>query len=120
MIRAKRCPRCQVLKDLDDFHRNRTKADGRHSWCRACRAALGGQPDARYDPSRVQSGRLCECGCGGETFIAVRTDSRYSQRRGEPLRFLPGHPGFQPTPIADTAVLSRVLAAIGHHGRRAA
>ena len=77
-------------------------------------------PDTRYRSPRVPSGCLCKCGCGGETFIAVRTDSRYSQRRGEPLRFLPGHPGFQETPPADPAAVNRALAAIRYTGRRAA
>ena len=32
----KTCTKCGETKPLDDFHRNRTKADGRQPWCREC------------------------------------------------------------------------------------
>lgn len=37
---------------------------------------------------------LCQCGCGGETSIARRTDRRRDWIVGRPVRFLPGH-GFR-------------------------
>lgn len=33
---TKRCPRCGETKPLEDFPPNRTKASGRHSYCRPC------------------------------------------------------------------------------------
>lgn len=35
--------------------------------------------------------RTCECGCGGPTTLAKRTDPRHGAIEGQPLRFLPGH-----------------------------
>jgi hypothetical protein len=35
--------------------------------------------------------KLCECGCGMKTLIAVRTRSSRGQKKGEPLRFINGH-----------------------------
>lgn len=34
---------------------------------------------------------LCECGCGGTTRIAARTDRRKGWVKGQPLRYLPQH-----------------------------
>jgi hypothetical protein len=34
---------------------------------------------------------LCECGCGRRTDIATRTDRRWGQVKGKPLRFIAGH-----------------------------
>lgn len=38
----------------------------------------------------------CACGCGHETAIATRTDSRRGQVKGQPMRFLPGHNSLVP------------------------
>ena len=35
--------------------------------------------------------KLCECGCGLPTSIAIRTRSKRGQKKGEPLRFINGH-----------------------------
>ena len=37
------------------------------------------------------SDKLCECGCGEFTYIATRSDSRRSQVKGQPMRYLPAH-----------------------------
>lgn len=34
---SKRCPRCDTVKVLEDFHANASRPDGLHVWCRACR-----------------------------------------------------------------------------------
>jgi hypothetical protein len=36
---VKRCCRCRALKPLDQFHRNRSKPDGLHCTCVACKRA---------------------------------------------------------------------------------
>ncbi len=33
----------------------------------------------------------CHCGCGQKTTIAPKTSARRNQKKGEPMRFLPGH-----------------------------
>jgi len=33
---VKRCAKCNETKTLDDFHRQRTGPQGRHSWCKSC------------------------------------------------------------------------------------
>jgi len=35
---------------------------------------------------------LCQCGCGGKTSIAKRTESRHGWKKGEPKRFINHHP----------------------------
>jgi hypothetical protein len=47
-----------------------------------------------------RSGRSCQCGCGGVTTLAKRSDPRTGSVAGEPLRFLPGH-GKLPAPMCD-------------------
>lgn len=34
---------------------------------------------------------LCHCGCGNPTRIAKRTNATWSHKKGQPVRFLPGH-----------------------------
>jgi hypothetical protein len=34
---------------------------------------------------------LCQCGCGGKTKIAIRTDRNYGRTKGQPFRYLLGH-----------------------------
>ena len=36
MVVVKRCSGCGVVKSLDDFHRNRTRSDGRAHRCKEC------------------------------------------------------------------------------------
>lgn len=38
----KRCPRCETVKPIDDFGVDRSRPDGRHGFCRACR-----RPDSK-------------------------------------------------------------------------
>jgi hypothetical protein len=38
---------------------------------------------------------LCECGCGGETKIAVRNHTKSGAVRGQPHRYIVGHHGKQ-------------------------
>ena len=45
---------------------------------------------AGTDPARLRP-RLCECGCGQPTKIALQTEARRGWVKGQPRRFLPGH-----------------------------
>ncbi len=36
MSETKRCTKCGEEKPLSEFHRDRTKSDGRKSWCKLC------------------------------------------------------------------------------------
>lgn len=36
MVASKFCSRCQRLKSLSEFHRDRSRSDGRHATCKAC------------------------------------------------------------------------------------
>ncbi len=38
---SKLCPDCAATKPLDDFPRNKRKADGRHTYCKECHNARG-------------------------------------------------------------------------------
>ena len=40
---------------------------------------------------RVTSGQLCACGCGQETYLWNRTNSRLGWKRGEPQKYINGH-----------------------------
>lgn len=35
----KKCPKCNTVKDLDEFYKNRTKKDGHTVYCKACISA---------------------------------------------------------------------------------
>jgi hypothetical protein len=41
------CPRCARVRPLAAFHRDRTRADGRHGWCRDCAGGRGGRHNER-------------------------------------------------------------------------
>lgn len=45
--------------------------------------------------------KLCECGCGNATSIAVRTDRKHGHVKGQPLRYLRGHRSSRTIPLAD-------------------
>lgn len=40
---------------------------------------------------RQQFVRLCMCGCGEPTLLAVETHAKYGWRKGQPMRFLANH-----------------------------
>lgn len=46
---SKRCSRCGEVKPLDDFHRHRSRRDGRQPFCKACIAARYRQRKAEAD-----------------------------------------------------------------------
>ena len=39
MSDTKACTKCRVVKALTDFHKNRTRRDGRQEWCKTCSKA---------------------------------------------------------------------------------
>lgn len=63
MEETARCPHCGLDKDLDDFHRQASKRNGRTSWCKTCvsqndkRAYRNRTPEARRRMDET-SGRL--------------------------------------------------------------
>lgn len=51
---------------------------------------------SRYKKKRekllnIKSDRLCECGCGEYTGVAIKTNTKLGIKKGDPLRFLPNH-----------------------------
>lgn len=63
----------------------------------------------RAQYTRLQFVRLCDCGCGKPTLIALDTDRRYGIAKGQPYRFIRGHNGrgiriTRPTSIALTGL----------------
>lgn len=46
--RAKRCPDCGDVKDVEEFHRNRAAHDGRSAYCKGCEGKRGA---ARHRPA---------------------------------------------------------------------
>lgn len=42
---TKKCARCLEEKDLEEFGRNASRADGRHVYCRQCRSSSARHPD---------------------------------------------------------------------------
>ncbi len=43
MSETKRCPHCKRLLPVEAFHQNRTRRDGRDSWCAACKSVAEAQ-----------------------------------------------------------------------------
>jgi ribosomal protein S27AE len=37
VIQEKRCPNCQIIKLLSEFHKDKRSKDGTSSWCKECR-----------------------------------------------------------------------------------
>ena len=57
----KTCAKCGETKPLDDFHRNRSRADGRKEWCRECEAEYRrGYYEKNRDKERERSRRYYE------------------------------------------------------------
>jgi len=56
---------------------------------------------------------LCACGCNQETPIAIKTDARRDQRKGEPMKFCPGHNSQgtkkAPNPVRALATISNEI-----------
>jgi hypothetical protein len=44
-----------------------------------------------FKKGKTMQAKLCECGCGKKTPIAIRTCTSRGQKKGEPLRFINGH-----------------------------
>lgn len=44
-----------------------------------------------HDPESPPPAKLCECGCGRPTLIAMHNQPQSGTRKGEPARFLAGH-----------------------------
>jgi hypothetical protein len=51
---------------------------------------------------------LCECGCGGQTTIAVQSHTAHGYTKGEPVRFIRGHQGRKPRPLCACGCGERV------------
>ncbi len=32
----KKCTKCKVEKDIDEYHKLKSSKDGKHSWCKVC------------------------------------------------------------------------------------
>lgn len=44
----KRCSRCHKQKSLEDFHRQRSSSDGRHTYCKLCAKSYRAEHGPRY------------------------------------------------------------------------
>jgi hypothetical protein len=51
---TKRCPACDKTKALDDFHRCRTRKDGRQGRCKECVNAYAKTPEQRERRAATQ------------------------------------------------------------------
>lgn len=57
-ISAKVCTKCRTEKSLDDFHRQPTGPQGRHSWCKPCANAFQRGVRKRKDTTENRRERL--------------------------------------------------------------
>jgi hypothetical protein len=59
---TKTCGECREIKSVEDFAVNRSKPDGRHNQCRACKKAYNAtyyvRTKDRHNPSRAERRRL--------------------------------------------------------------
>jgi hypothetical protein len=81
----KRCPVCEEVKSLDDFHNDRTRKDGHHGLCKSClnegitkyRNTEKGYLKMRYDSLRAREftdrkwGRKSKCHFTFDEFLAA-------------------------------------------------
>jgi len=54
MSQLKRCNKCETEKPLDNFNKNRSRKDGRQSWCRACVAIYDNSPKMKAARRRYE------------------------------------------------------------------
>ena len=75
-MKKKRCTKCGEVKPLTDYHRNKSKHDGRETWCKTCKNAYntayarGMLFDARLEnriPSIERKYHCITCGMGHDT-----------------------------------------------------
>jgi len=52
------CPACKTEKDLNDFHRNKTKKDGHQSTCKKCRRIYDTENKYKIKPKSKQERRI--------------------------------------------------------------
>lgn len=50
-LEKKRCPRCKDIKLLEQFYNNKSRRDGKSSWCKAC-ACLFNRKDRQRNPEK--------------------------------------------------------------------
>jgi hypothetical protein len=53
--------------------------------CGECHARGRGSVKVTFEPG------TCHCGCGADTALADRSDSRYGRVRGRPKRYIASH-----------------------------
>ena len=63
----KKCSKCQILRPLSSFNKNRSKKDGLQNYCRECSIARaqqwhGENVEKRSDPERIRSYNLAKHG----------------------------------------------------------
>ena len=76
---GKACARCGTTRPLSDFHRQRGRPDGRHSWCNLC-------SNAAQKASREKHGRP-------ERKAAWNAASRYGLSRDDHAALVAAHGG---------------------------
>lgn len=50
IVMTKVCSKCGKEKHVDEFHRDRTRKDGRHPYCKACKSAYNKQRYRKMSP----------------------------------------------------------------------
>lgn len=81
----KKCSRCRVKKELDEFHKNRSRKDGRQSYCKKCRALLGKELRASLRFVKRETGEILQFSPEdkGKTYPIYLTQNAYRQFENE-------------------------------------
>lgn len=75
------CAKCQQTKDEDAFHRNKARPNGRHAYCKVCRAA---QNEQNADKMREYNQRYYEENKGD---LAERMRGYYEENKDDLLAY---------------------------------
>jgi hypothetical protein len=80
----KRCHQCRGVLPLDAFHRDPSRRDGRHVWCKLCRRDLRASHPSRVlarqqsqESRRIRAANRPPCpGCGGRVTRETTRENR--------------------------------------------
>ena len=78
MNKEKRCPKCGIIKFLNKFHRDKTKAGGFRSYCKEC---VGKYTKDRYAANLVSGRKYARDWYKGNRFKASLYNSRNNAKR---------------------------------------
>jgi hypothetical protein len=77
------CPKCKALKNVEEFHRNRSMPDGRQVYCASCSSAYHKEPERLSEKKKYD--------CSPERLEIARESVKRSKRGPGRFTYARGH-----------------------------